>query len=94
MGGTMPTLRVRYRTGDTDDWTLHEQQDVEDLAKRLFLALRDRSILGFSVATELGHERTDYGWVSVRMEDVVSCHVDGLLDFPGDLAVVPPEPEA
>jgi hypothetical protein len=76
----MATLRVRYRTGASDEWTIHEKQGADELARELWLGLQSGSkLIAFIAGSEQGSD-VDYGRIALRMEDVSMWHIDGLLD--------------
>jgi hypothetical protein len=72
----VPNLRLSYGTGDTDEWGLTEQADLTRLARRS----GERKAVVFAVATEAGHEATGYGFISLRMAEVVMWQIDCYLD--------------
>lgn len=76
----MATLRVRYRDGETDEWSLSEQMDLQELAKTFHFAMGQGNCVSLGVETRTGHEGVDYGFMGLRMDDVVMWEIDGLLD--------------
>jgi hypothetical protein len=73
-------LRVRYRTGDTDEWTIPELVNLDDLHSKLHRGLKNQAMVGFATTAESGEE-TDFGYAWVRMREVTMFHVDGFVDF-------------
>jgi hypothetical protein len=75
----MARITVRFRNGDTSEWELHESMDLGNLATVLTQATGGRGVTSFGVASESGRS-TDYGFVGLAMADVISWHIDGMLD--------------
>ena len=77
----MATLWVRYRTGETDAWRLTDNlaADLERFAKDLMHASAVREVIHFPVVS-VDDDAPAYvfGFVSLRMEDVVAWHLEGL----------------
>ncbi len=76
----MATLRVRFRDGDTDEWTMHERMDLGDLAKFLTESLGRPSIVSFGIASRSGDTPADYGFLGLRMAEVIWWDLDGMVD--------------
>lgn len=74
-------LRVRYETGDTDEWELHERMDLHRLGDQLNEGWQGRLIVGFGVASREGDAPIDYGMVALRMAKVIAWEIDGFVDF-------------
>jgi hypothetical protein len=79
-GGSVATLRVRYRTGDTDEWDLNEQMKLEGLGEALHETALNKGDVSFGFQTRTGHEGIDYGMAFVHMADVVMWELDGFFD--------------
>lgn len=75
----MAMLRVRYRSGDTDEWTLHDRMDLRQLASLMHRGLVDK-IVSFGAAAEKETTPADFAMVGLRMSEVVSWHIDGMLE--------------
>lgn len=82
----MALLRVRYRTGDTDEWELHERMNADKTAVQLMRTWAQGGLFSFTTVTEVGSERVDYSRVILRTRELTMAQVDGLLDY-SDLAV-------
>lgn len=75
----MATLRVRYRSGDTDEWDLHERMPLQDLGRTLATTVGPGRMVSFGVASPSGAQ-TDYGMVGLKLDDIVMWHIDGFVD--------------
>jgi hypothetical protein len=75
----MAMLRVRYATGGTDEWSLHEQMVLEDLCKLLHKGMASKNIVAVGIVSPSGEE-VDFGFVGLRMQDVVMWEIDGFVD--------------
>ena len=77
----MGSVRVRYRTGDTDEWDLPEQVSAYELADELHQAVRspEPQFVNFAVVSRTAEE-IDYGRVTLCMDHVVMVEVDGFVD--------------
>ena len=78
----MATILVRYANGDEDDWELHEAVDLPGLVRKLSLT-HQGGAMSFSVVPKSGRSY-DFGYVGIRIDQVASWHIDGLVD-PGQL---------
>jgi hypothetical protein len=78
----MATLSVRFKNGDTDPWRLTDElaANLSDFLLRLLSSSARDQIFSFPVADEEGGVGTDYGYVSLRLTEVVSLHLDGLVN--------------
>jgi chemotaxis signal transduction protein len=75
------TLWVRYRNGDTDAWRLTDNlaADLEKFALDLMHASAVREVIHFPVVSvEEDAPTYVFGIVSLRPEDVVAWHLEGL----------------
>ena len=82
----MATVRVRYRSGETDEWTLNDQMKPDVVVKALTRMIMN-SFPGVSFGVAVEHEQTpaDYGFVGLRNDELASWHIDGLLEESGML---------
>lgn len=76
----MATLRVRYRTGDTDEWVLHDRMDEEEVQQALVKAMRHDGQISFTYQTKEGSDPVDYGRAFIRLSEVLMWEIDGLLN--------------
>jgi hypothetical protein len=85
----MATLRVRYRNGETDEWRLTDELAME--LSKFLLKLLDASAKGavfsFPISPEEGAPGTDFGYVALRLEEVVGWHLDGFVNSAAAAAV-------
>jgi len=75
------TLWVRYRNGDTDAWRLTDNlaTDLRKFALDLMHASAVREVIHFPVVSvEEDAPTYVFGFVSLRTEDVVAWHLEGL----------------
>lgn len=77
----MARLRVRYRSGETDEWTINERINSGELAAALGRAISEGGTVGFATDSEVGIEGVDYGFVGLRGNEMASWWLDGLVDF-------------
>jgi hypothetical protein len=75
----MALLRVRYRTGDTDEWPVHERHDLQELFEALSRAFINERFVSFTVHARSGEE-VEYGTVWLQMRDVMMWSLDNDLD--------------
>jgi hypothetical protein len=75
----MATLRVRYRDGSEDVWSLHEQMPLRGLGDGLHRAMRPGGGISFGVESKSG-ELHDYAMVALRMDDVIMWELDWFVD--------------
>ena len=83
----LAVLRVRYKNGDTDEWTLSDRTDLHQLARTLHAALVGTMAVSFGVAPKEGTEPLDFGFVGLQMPEVVMWEIDGFLDEAATLAL-------
>jgi hypothetical protein len=78
----MATLTVRFVNGDTDSWRLTDAlaADIDDFVLKLISASARDQVFSFPVTVEEGGAGTDYGFVSLRLPEVVFWHLDGLVN--------------
>jgi hypothetical protein len=67
----MPIIEVRFKDGSTDGWELHEAFDLDELARTLTRSTGTAKTISFGVLAE-GGGSADYGFVGLRMSEVVS----------------------
>jgi hypothetical protein len=81
------TLTIRFRGGDERTGTLHDAMDLRELARN-FAKGSGSGELGFGVVSEEeGAGTNDFGFVGLRLDDVVFWHIEGLLDVAADAAL-------
>jgi hypothetical protein len=84
----MAHVRVRYKSGEEDEWMLHERLDLRDLVQTITRSfVRPTGLSNFGIASESETSTADYGMAGVRWSEVVSWSVDGLVD---DAALIGP----
>jgi hypothetical protein len=76
------TFWVRYADGDEAEWHLTDAlaADLNTFTTRAMHAGYERNLFSFPVATDEGAPGIDYGYVSLRMENVVAWRVEGLVN--------------
>jgi len=74
-------LWVRYKNGDTDSWRLTDElaADLSDFVLKLIHSSAEGQIYSFPVSSA-GAPGTDFGYVSLRLVEVVAWHLDGLVN--------------
>lgn len=75
----MGTIRVRFNSGEEDEWDLLDQTNLGKLVKELAHPKAAGAWISFPVASE-ENATASYGFVGLSMADVASWHVDGLTD--------------
>lgn len=88
----MATLRVRYKFGDTDEWELHNQVDLDGFLLAMLNAVARGSGLNFGVVPRSG-EAYEYGTAFVRFSEVIMSEVDCVMDTGQVAALWPTDPE-
>lgn len=85
----MAMLWVRYKNGETDSWRLTDElaTDLGDLVLKLIHSSAVDQVFSFPVSSEEGAPGTDFGYVSLRLSDVVAWHLDGLVNAAAAAAV-------
>jgi hypothetical protein len=78
----MGKIRVRYRSGEIDEWQLNEGMNLPDLVKVL-RSSNPTAAISFGVAADQPTTAYDFGQVGIRMSEIASWHVDGMLDDAG-----------
>ena len=76
----MATLHLRYTSGEDHEWELRDQLPALELAKHLKVAQIRGRVIGFPVKARHSDMASDYGFVGVRMTEVASWYIDGLVD--------------
>lgn len=74
----MGSIRIRYVSGDEDQWELHDAMDLGELARKFASASSD-SMMSFGVVAS-SEVSTDYGFVGVRVGQIAAWHIDGMFD--------------
>ncbi|MGH2680917.1 MAG: hypothetical protein ACRDG8_10630 [Actinomycetota bacterium] len=74
----MASLEVRFKDGSTKEWELHEASDLNALV-RLLKRLTTSKTVTFGVPAERGAP-AEFGFVGLRLAEVVSWEVKGLFD--------------
>jgi hypothetical protein len=76
----MTTLRVRYRSGQQDEFQVREQHQPKDVAALLHNGLATDSMVVLGLASRAGHTADAYAVVGLRMHDVVMWELDPIAD--------------
>jgi hypothetical protein len=98
------TLRVRYRSGQQDEFQVRGQHQPKDVAALLHRGLAKDSMVVLGLSSRAGHTADAYAVVGLRMNEVVMWELDPIADNGQLLAafmleqapgvVGPPPPEA
>lgn len=75
----MASIEVRFKDGSTDEWELHEAFDLTEFARVLTTSTGTAKTISFGVVTE-GGGSADFGFVGLRMSEVVSWEIKGMFD--------------
>lgn len=75
----MAMIRVRYVTGDTDEWPVHERHDLNELFAAMSRAFMKGGLISFSTHARSGAE-LEYGTVWIRMKQVMMWTLDDTVD--------------
>jgi hypothetical protein len=81
----MASVSVRYTNGDDDEWELTDQMHPGRLAK-VFASTTADGMVSFAVASDEGGV-ADFDFVGVRMAEISTWHVHGLLDVASSAAL-------
>jgi hypothetical protein len=76
----MTTLRVRYRSGQQDEFQVREQHEPKDVAALLHRGLAEDSVVVLGLASRVGHTANAYAVVGLRMNEVVMWELDPIVD--------------
>ena len=76
----MTTLRVRYRSGQQDEFQVREQHQPKDVAALLHRGLAKDAMVVLGLASRAGHTSDAYAVVGLRMKDVVMWELDPISD--------------
>jgi len=76
----MTTLRVRYRSGEEDEFQVREQHQPKDVAALLHGGLGGDLIVVLGLASRAGHTAAAYAVVGLRMDEVVMWELDPITD--------------
>ena len=76
----MTTLRVRYRSGQQDEFQVREQHQPKDVAALLHRGLANDATVVLGLASRAGHTSDAYAVVGLRMNDVVMWELDPISD--------------
>jgi hypothetical protein len=83
----MPTVRVRYRDGSEDTWEIHPAARTDTLSGRLANALARGSVFGLGVTSDEDSGLNAYGFVVLRLADVIMVEINGLTDVRAEAAL-------
>jgi hypothetical protein len=75
----MANLEVRFKDGSTAEWELHETFDLDNLVGLIARLSGTSETVSFSVPAKDGLSG-EFGFVGLRMDEVVSWEVNGLFD--------------
>jgi hypothetical protein len=75
----MATIRVRFESGDSGEWELHDRMPLVEFVNQLYGAMVRGCLFSFGVASRESEAIVDYGMVGLRMSEVASWEVDGLV---------------
>jgi hypothetical protein len=76
----MTTLRVRYRSGQQDEFQVREQHQPKDVAALLHKGLAKDAMVVLGLASRAGHTADAYAVVGLRMNEVVMWELDPIAD--------------
>jgi hypothetical protein len=77
--GAVTTLRVRYRSGQQDEF-VRDQHQPKDVAALLHRGLANDAMVVLGLASRAGHTADAYAVVGLRMNDVVMWELDPISD--------------
>jgi hypothetical protein len=78
--GAVTTLRVRYRSGQQDEFQVRAQHQPKDVAALLHRGLANDAMVVLGLASRAGHTADAYAVVGLRMNDVVMWELDPISD--------------
>ena len=76
----MTTLRVRYRSGEEDEFQVREQHQPKEVAALLHQGLAGSSTIILGLASRRGQSVGSYAVVALRMGEVVMWELDPIAD--------------
>jgi hypothetical protein len=76
----MTTLRVRYRSGEIDEFELRDQYQPKDVAAMLHRGLAGNSTVILGLSSRRGHSVGAYAVVALRMTEIVMWELDPVQD--------------
>jgi hypothetical protein len=76
----MTTLRVRYRSGQQDEFQVRGQHQPKDVAALLHRGLATDSMVVLGLDSRAGHTAGAYAVVGLRMNEVVMWELDPIAD--------------
>jgi hypothetical protein len=76
----MTTLRVRYRSGQQDEFQVRGQHPPKDVAALLHRGLARDSLVVLGLDSRAGHTAGAYAVVGLRMNEVVMWELDPIAD--------------
>ncbi len=82
----MASIEVRFKGGTTAEWELHEASDLDDLVRLLTRLTGTSETISFGVPAEKGTS-AEFGFVGLRMTEVVSWEVKGMFNTPTGAAM-------
>jgi hypothetical protein len=82
----MASIQVRFKDGGTAEWELHEAFDLDNLVRLLTRLTGTSEMISFVVPAEKGMS-AEFGFVGLRMAEVVSWEVKGMFDSTNGAAI-------
>jgi hypothetical protein len=76
----MTTLRVRYQSGQVDEFQVREQHQPKDVAALLHRGVAGDLTVVLGLASRAGHTSGAYAVVGLRMNEVVMWELDPIAD--------------